>query len=56
MTKDEKICLKCSWNDPDYGCTSDIREAVYQCPLYMKYHPEEVKKFNEEVERWNEKR
>lgn len=47
-----KFCMKCGWHDPDYGCTSFIQEAVYQCPMYMYYHPEEVKKFNAAMEEW----
>lgn len=41
----KKFCLKCGWNDSDYGCTSPPNEEVYQCPLYMYYHPEEVALF-----------
>lgn len=29
-------------------------EAVYQCPMYMHYHPEEVKQFEEEYKKWAE--
>lgn len=53
MDKDyKKFCLKCSWLDSDYGCTCPIDESVYLCPLYMYYHPEEVEKFNKEMEDW----
>lgn len=49
-----KFCMKCGWLDPDYGCTVDMREVVYQCPMYMFYHPEEVKEFDEAMEKWAE--
>ena len=55
MTKEsdiQRFCLKCGWNDPDYGCTSPPYEEVYQCPMYMHYHPEEVEKFNKAMEEW----
>lgn len=50
----EKFCLKCSWLDSDYGCTSPTNEEVYQCPMYMYYHPEEVKQFEEDMKKWCE--
>lgn len=43
----KRFCLKCNWNDPDQGCSVDPRERVYQCPMYMHYHPEEVKEFED---------
>lgn len=46
-----KFCMKCSWNDPDLGCTSPPYEDVWQCELYRFYHPEEVKKFEEYCDR-----
>lgn len=46
----KRFCLKCGWNDPDYGCTSELDEAVWQCPMYRHYHPEEVKRFDGYVE------
>ena len=49
-----KFCMKCGWLDPDYGCMSPPYEEVYQCPMYMFYHPEEVKKFEEAMEKWAE--
>ena len=48
----KKFCMKCGWNDPDMGCQSPSGEDVYQCPMYMFYHPEEVKQFEEDMERW----
>jgi hypothetical protein len=45
----KRFCLKCGWNDLDYGCTSPSGEDVYQCPMYIHYHPEEVKEFNEHL-------
>ena len=48
----KKFCMKCSWNDLDYGCSCPAYEEIYQCPMYMYYHPEEVKKFEEAMEKW----
>lgn len=48
----KKFCLKCSWNDSDFGCTSPSGEEVWQCPLYIHYHPEEVKEFERDMEDW----
>lgn len=48
----KRFCLKCYWYDVDYGCISRLDEAVYQCKMYMHYHPEEVIKFNEEMDKW----
>lgn len=48
----DKFCRKCNWNDPDYGCTSPSGEEVYQCELYIHYHPEEVELFNKSMEAW----
>lgn len=45
----KKFCLRCNWNDEDYGCTVRHDEIIYQCEMYIHYHPEEVKKFNEEM-------
>lgn len=57
MDKDYiKFCMKCGWNDVDYGCTSRFDEAVYQCPMYMYYHPEEVEQFEKDMEEWSERR
>ena len=44
-----RFCLNCGWNDSDYGCTSPSGEEVWQCPMYIHYHPEEVKKFNDDM-------
>lgn len=43
-----KYCIKCGWNT-EFGCISPEGEEVYQCTLYIHYHPEEVKKFNEDI-------
>ena len=43
----KRFCLKCSWNDADLGCTSPSGEEVWQCEMYIHYHPEEVKEFDE---------
>lgn len=48
----KRFCLKCSWNDPDQGCSSDFNERVYQCPMYMHYHPDEVKEWEKDCEAW----
>lgn len=42
-----KFCIKCSWNDPDIGCISPRGEELWQCPMYIHYHPDEVKEFYE---------
>lgn len=47
-----RFCMKCNWNDPDQGCTSDYSERVYQCPMYMHYHPEEVKEWEKDCIAW----
>jgi len=52
----KRFCLKCGWNDEDYGCTSPRNEEVYQCPMYMHYHPEEVEKFEKAMEEWAKQR
>lgn len=52
----KRFCLKCGWNDEDYGCTCPKREEVYQCPMYMHYHPEEVKQFEHDMEEWAKQR
>lgn len=52
-----KFCLRCGWNDSDYGCTSPSGEEVYQCPMYIHYHPKEVEEFHKSMEEWcNERR
>ena len=40
-----KFCMKCGWNDCDYGCTCPSYEEVFQCDMYAFYHPDEVKDF-----------
>lgn len=50
-----KFCIKCGWNDGDYGCTSPSGEEVYQCPMYMHYHPDEVDEFDKAMEKWAQK-
>lgn len=47
-----KFCMKCGWNDSDYGCISPPYEEVYQCPMYMHYHPDEVAEFNKACEKY----
>lgn len=47
--------MKCGWNDADFGCLSPYEEAVYQCPMYMHYHPEEVEEFNKAMEDWSKR-
>ena len=47
-----KFCMKCSWNDSDLGCTSPSGEEIWQCPMYIHYHPEEVKEFEQSMEEW----
>lgn len=48
----KRFCMKCGWNDSDFGCTSPSGEEIYQCPMYMHYHPEEVEAFNKAMEEW----
>lgn len=50
----KNFCNNCGWNDCDYGCTCPMGEEVYQCKMYMHYHPDEVKKFENEMEEWME--
>lgn len=45
LDDEKRFCSKCSWNDCDYGCVCPMNEEVYQCDLYMHYHPEEVAEF-----------
>lgn len=47
-----KYCLHCGWNDCDFGCTCPQNEEVYQCPLYMHYHPDEVAEFEKYFIEW----
>ena len=46
MNDEKRFCRMCNWNDCDYGCTCPPNEEVYQCAMYMYYHPEEVDEFN----------
>ena len=46
----KRFCLRCGWNDPDFGCVSPMHEAVWQCDMYRFYHPEEVKQAEKEME------
>ena len=48
----KQFCMKCGWNDPDMGCSSPSSEEIYQCPMYMHYHPEEVAQFERDMEEW----
>lgn len=52
----KKFCMKCGWNDPDFGCMSPPHEEVYQCDMYRYYHPEEVKEFENQMKDWIERR
>lgn len=52
MDDEKRFCSKCNWNDCDYGCTCPSNEEVYQCPMYMHYHPDEVKEFEKAMEEW----
>ena len=52
MSDEKRFCSKCSWNDCDYGCTCPPNEEVYQCSMYMYYHPDEVNEFNKSFEEW----
>lgn len=51
----KRFCMKCAWNDADYGCTSPAGEEVYQCEMYMHYHPEEVRQFEKDIQEWAER-
>ena len=51
-----KFCRTCGWNDSDLGCTSPSGEDIWQCPMYIHYHPEEVKKFNEDMDKREKER
>lgn len=48
----DKFCIQCGWNDSDYGCTSPVGTEVYQCPMYMHYHPDKVAEFNKACEEY----
>ena len=47
-----KFCSKCSWNDPDYGCSCPAFEEVFQCDMYIYYHPDEYAEFIKSMEEW----
>lgn len=47
-----RFCMKCRWNNVDFGCISPVGAEVYQCPMYMHYHPDKVKEFEKDVEEW----
>lgn len=47
-----RFCRRCGWNDEDYGCICPYGEEVYQCALYMFYHPKEVEQFNKDMDEW----
>lgn len=55
MDDDKRFCSKCNWNDCNYGCTCPPNEEVYQCVMYMHYHPNEVNEFNKAMEEWANK-
>lgn len=48
----QSLHLKCTWNDEDYSCISPSGEEVYQCPMYIHYHPEEVSEFEKYWDEW----
>lgn len=53
MDKDyKKFCMRCNWNDSDYGCTCPSDEEVWQCDMYQYYHPEEVEQFERDMDEW----
>lgn len=52
MNDYKKFCMNCYFNDGDYGCVCPSGEEVFQCKMYMNYHPEEVEKFNKEMKDW----
>lgn len=56
MDDEKRFCSKCNWNDCDFGCTCPPNEEVYQCEMYMYYHPEEVAEFNKSMKEWSEKK
>lgn len=56
MNDEKRFCINCSWNDCDYGCTCPRDEKVYQCIMYMYYHPNEVNEFNKSIEEWTKKK
>lgn len=45
-----EFCMRCSWNDPDYGCISPQGEELWQCKMYQYYHPEEVERFEKSLD------
>ena len=50
----KKFCMKCAWNDDEFGCTSPSGEELWQCPMYMYYHPDEVDEFYKAIEKGSE--
>lgn len=50
----KRFCMRCGWNDSDYGCMSPSHEHIWQCEMYRHYHPEEVEQFDKEMEKWAE--
>lgn len=50
----KKFCMKCAWNEVDFGCTSPSGEELWQCPMYMYYHPDEVDEFYKAIEEGGE--
>ena len=52
MSDYTRFCINCSWNDSDFGCVCPSNEEIYQCSMYMHYHPEEVEAFNKACEDW----
>lgn len=52
VSDEKRFCNRCGWNDCDYGCTCPPYEEVYQCAMYMHYHPDEVKEFDKAMKEW----
>lgn len=48
----KRFCLKCNWLDTDFGCISPYGEEVYQCPMYIHYHPDEVEEFEKRLKEY----
>ena len=42
LNDEKRFCSKSAWNECDYGCICPPNEEVYQCSMYMHYHPDEM--------------
>ena len=51
----KNFCLKCRWNDNDYGCTCP-RGEIYQCALYRHTYPEKVEAFKKVCKEWSKEK